>query len=134
MPDQSAIAALFGVAAERVRPAGLDRRHDAALDAAEMRSVGATERIAVAAEDIRHLQRRAHRRRSGGWRHLQPQAVERAWRAADRAGGDLGVARCGVHVAMAKQRLDNADVGAALQQVGRKAVAQRVDRDPLANS
>ena len=53
MPDQPAIAALFGMAAERDRPAGLDRRHDAALDAAEMRSVGATERIAVAAEDVR---------------------------------------------------------------------------------
>ena len=55
--DQSAIAALFDMPAERRRPARLDRRHDTPLDPAEMRAMVAAERRAVAAEDVRHLQR-----------------------------------------------------------------------------
>ena len=35
---------------------------------------------------------------------------------------------------MAEQRLDDADVGAALQQVGGEAVAQRVNGDALAET
>jgi len=54
--DQPAVAALLGMPAERGRPARLDRRHDTALEAAEMRAATATERLAVAAEDVRHLQ------------------------------------------------------------------------------
>ncbi len=47
-------------------PARLDRRHDATLGAAELGSVRLPERCAVVAEDIRHLQRGAHRAGSGG--------------------------------------------------------------------
>jgi hypothetical protein len=47
-----------------------------------MRGMGATERLVVAAEDVRRLQRRPYRHGSGRWRHLKVQAVERAWRAA----------------------------------------------------
>jgi hypothetical protein len=43
-----------------------------------MKAATATERIAVAAEDVRHLHHGTHAAASGGWRHLQPQAVERA--------------------------------------------------------
>ena len=41
MTDQPAVAALLGMPAERGRPARLDRRHDTALDAAEMRAATA---------------------------------------------------------------------------------------------
>ena len=61
--NQPAVAALLDVPSQRRRPADLDRRHDASLDPAEMSRMAATERVAVAAEDIRHLQRRTHRRR-----------------------------------------------------------------------
>ena len=43
------------VAAKRGRAAILDCRHDAPLDTTEMRGMGATERLAVAAEDVRYL-------------------------------------------------------------------------------
>ena len=42
--------------------------------------MAATERFAVAAEDIRHLQRGTHRPVSGRRRHLEAQPVERARR------------------------------------------------------
>ena len=129
--DQAAVGAVLDMPAERRRPAGLDRRHDAALGAAEMGRVGLPVRRAVAAEDVRHLQRGTHRRGSGGRRDLQPQPVERARRPADRAGRDLGVARRGLQVAVAEQGLDDADVGAALQQMRGEAVPQRVHRHPL---
>ena len=64
--NEAAIGALLGMAAERRRAAGLDRRHDATLGAAEMVGVGLPVRRAVAAEDIRHLQLGAHRAGSGG--------------------------------------------------------------------
>ena len=96
------------------RATGLDRCHDASLDPAEMRGMTATERLAMAAEDIRHLQRRAHRRGLGRRRHLQAQPVERAGRAADGVGRNLRVARRGVQAAVAEQRLNDADVSAAL--------------------
>ena len=87
-----------------------------------MSAMAATERFAVAAEDIRHLQRGTHRPVSGRWRYLEAQSVEWAWGTANGAGRDLGVTRRGVHIAMAEQRLDDADVGAALQQMGGKAM------------
>src|SRR5208283_3468104 len=46
-------------------PTRLDRRHDATLGAAELGGVRLPERCAVVAEDIRHLQRGAHRAGSG---------------------------------------------------------------------
>ena len=59
---QPAVATLLDMTAERGCPARLDRRDDATLDAAEMCSMIAQERRAVAAEHIRHLQRRSHHR------------------------------------------------------------------------
>ena len=97
--NQPAVAALLDVPSQCRRPADLDRRHDASLDPAEMSVMAAAERFAVAAEDIRHLQRRTHRRGSGRRRHLKAQPVERARRAADGAGRDLRVARRGVQAA-----------------------------------
>ena len=45
------------MAAKLGRPASPDRRHDAVLDPAEVASVRLTISVAVAAEDVRHLQR-----------------------------------------------------------------------------
>ena len=63
--NQPAVAALLDVPSERRRSAQLDRCHDTSLDPAEVSAMAATERFAVAAEDIRHLQRGTHRPVSG---------------------------------------------------------------------
>jgi len=54
------------------------------------------------------------------------QQVERALDGRDRAGGDARVARRGVELVVTQECLDDADIDAALEQVGRKAVAKRV--------
>ena len=54
--DRAAILATLDMAAERGGAANLDRRHDATLDEAHMVRVGGAPCLAVAAEDIRHLQ------------------------------------------------------------------------------
>ncbi len=48
-------------------------------------------------------------RRSGRWWYLKTQMIERTWRARDRAGRNLEIERRGVEVAMAEERLDDAD-------------------------
>ena len=60
LPRQTAVVATFEVAAERRRAAGLDGAHDLMLHAPEMTPVGLAIRRAMAAEHIRHLQRRPH--------------------------------------------------------------------------
>src|ERR1700682_1754842 len=59
------------------------------------------------------------------------QPVERALDAGDHAGGDTGIARRRVQFVVTQQRLDESDIGAILKQVGREAVAQRVQRHAL---
>jgi hypothetical protein len=54
----SAVLATFDVATERCSATNLDRRHDAALSEAYMASIGRAPRVAVATEDVRHLQLR----------------------------------------------------------------------------
>src|SRR5713101_2385648 len=56
------------------------------------------------------------------------QQVERAFDAGDHAGGDARVARRRVQFVVTQERLDDADIGVALEQVGREAVAQRMQR------
>ncbi len=75
---RAAIVALLDMAAERRRPARRDGAHDAPLDAAEMAGMRLPKRLAVAAEDIRHLQSRTP------WRPLRRAA--RPPSAAGRAG------------------------------------------------
>ena len=59
-----AVLAALDMTAERRGAADLDRRHDAQLAEAHMAGVGGTPGLAVAAEDIRHLQlRTGHGRR-----------------------------------------------------------------------
>ena len=59
------------------------------------------------------------------------QQIERALDAGDHAGGDARVARRGVQFIVAQKRLDDSDIGAALEQMGGEAVAQRVQRHAL---
>jgi len=59
----AAVVASLDMAAQPSSAAGLDRRHDAPVDAAKMPVMGNAVSRAMAAEYIRHLQRRAH---SGG--------------------------------------------------------------------
>src|SRR3954447_26964178 len=54
------------------------------------------------------------------------QPVERAFDRRDHAGGDTGIASRRVQFVVTQQRLDESDIGAVLEQVGREAVAQRV--------
>src|SRR5580658_2069051 len=61
----------------------------------------------------------------------RPQVRERALHLAEGLQSDARVERRGVELLVAEQHLDDADVGAALQQVGGEAVAQGVERDPL---
>jgi hypothetical protein len=57
---RAAIIALLDMPAECCRPARRDGAHYAPLDAAEMPGTCLPKRLAVAAEDIRHLQSRSH--------------------------------------------------------------------------
>jgi hypothetical protein len=56
------ILATFDMTAERRRSAGFDRRHDAALSRGQTAGLIDTIGGAVAAEDVRHLERGPHAR------------------------------------------------------------------------
>src|ERR1700741_1401053 len=56
---------------------------------------------------------------------------ERAGHCAYRSGRNLGVEGGVLQLGVAEQNLDDADVDAVLQQMGGKAVTQRVRSDPL---
>ena len=58
--DHAAVIALLDVTAERRGAASLDRGHDAALVRQEPTALCGTERIAVAAENVRHFERGTH--------------------------------------------------------------------------
>src|SRR5439155_27223983 len=73
---------------------------------------------------------RGNGRASAG--HLQ-QKVERARHLAERADGDAGVERRRIEL-LVSQHLDDADIGLLLQEMGGKAVSQRVNTDPLGNA
>src|SRR5215472_14850038 len=66
-------------------------------------------------------------------RHLQQQ-VERARHLADRADGDAGAERGGVELLVPEQDLDNPDIGLLLQQMGGKAVPQRMNPDAFGDA
>jgi hypothetical protein len=86
---------------------------------------------AMAAENIRHLNRANHGVGSRAGRHLEIEPVERAFGFGDGGGCHLSVQRRRCHLLMAEQHLDDAQIGPRLQQVGGKAVTQGVDGDRL---
>src|SRR5579863_4907527 len=131
-----ALLAAHDMAAERRRATALDRRHDLELAEAHMAGIGFTPCRAMAAEDIRDLQRRTrHACRASGGRLAfvarPDEAIERARDLADDLGCNLGIARGGIELDVAEQRLDHADVDVVLQQMRRKAVPKRMRRYTL---
>jgi len=127
--DLTAVGALFDMATERWRAASLDGGHDPPLPVGQRGGVFGVKGGTMVAEDVRHLQRGPHGEGSAGRRHRDAKAIQRVGRVDDQMGDDLGVTRRGRQPGMAKQRLDDADVGVALQQMGGKAVPQRRGSD-----
>jgi hypothetical protein len=80
--------------------------HGTPLYPAEMSIVVATERFAVVAEDICHLQRRTHTLRA---MVLPLGASVAVFSPANSAGRDMGIARLAVHVALDGLGLNDAD-------------------------
>src|SRR5271157_4035335 len=62
------------------------------------------------------------------------QQVERALDVGDHAGRDARVARRRVQFVVTKQRLDDSDIGTAIEQMSCKAVPKRVQRHGLLDS
>src|ERR1700692_4462387 len=62
------------------------------------------------------------------------QQVERALDAGDHAGGDARVARRRIQFVVTKQRLDDSDIGTAIEQMSCKAVPKRVQCHGLLDS
>src|SRR5262252_6649129 len=60
-------------------------------------------------------------------RHAQ--AIERALDLGDQPGCNAGVAGRRLELLVSEQRLNHANVGAALKQMGREAVAKRMQRE-----
>ena len=89
--DLAAVVALLDVAAERRGAARLDGRHDAALVGQEPTTLRDAERLAMAAEDVRHLQYGTHEAALVGRDDLQGQRVERTRCSGDQAGRDLSI-------------------------------------------
>lgn len=124
--DRPAGPAALDMAAQFGGPAQLDGAHRTALDASEMTVMSLPIRLAMAAEDIRHLQSRRHgRNRSARRYYLDVQPVEQARCAPDEAVRDLGIAPRRGQIVVAEQHLDNANVGAVLQQMRGEAVPER---------
>jgi hypothetical protein len=69
---------------------------------------------------------------SGGRRHREMQAIERAGGAGDDVGRHAGIDRCRRQPAMAEQHLDDADIGSGFEQMRGEAVPQCVNGDRLA--
>ena len=59
--------------------------------------------------------------------------IQRAGGGADLGGGNAQIAGGGSQAAMAEQELDSTDVGALLEKVNGKCVAQRMRRDGFGN-
>jgi hypothetical protein len=89
--------------------------------------------VAVAAEDVRHLELHLHCRPSSNGGQGQIETIERARNRADRGGGDVQVAGSARQPAVTEQQLDGADVRAGLEE-GSESVAQRVHGDVLADA
>ena len=130
-PGCAAIVALFDMAAERSRAAGGDGAHDASFHPTDVAGVCLAKQLAVAAEDVRHIQSGRHDPASGGRNDFDIQAIERALRLADRGVGNQRITCGRRQMSVAEQHLDDADVRAILQKMRRKAVPQDMHGDAL---
>jgi len=111
--DLAAVLALLDVPAEHRGAARLDGGHDAALGLREPAALRRAERIAVAAENIRHFQDGAHVPGSVWRDYLNRELIERAGCARDEIRRNLSVARSRSQVAMSQQSLDDANIDPA---------------------
>ena len=102
--------------------------------------VGTPKRLAVRAEDVGDVTARrtgwgmrVHARHSGlrGRGDLCGDRIERGTGRGDQARADVHVARGGADGGVSKQDLDDAQVGAGFQAVGRKGVAQGIPVLPM---
>src|SRR6516162_5848426 len=130
------VLAARDISAERRRAAALDRSHHLQLVEAHMPAVGVTPSRTVIAENVRDLQswlshgRGGLRRRRllgvspGTLAARHAQAIERALDLGDQPGGNAGVARRRLQLLVSEQRLNHANVRAALKQMGGEAVAK----------
>ena len=132
--DLAAVGTPLGMAAEHRRAASLDSAHDATLPVGQGRGVLGAIGGAVAAEDIRHLERGLHGECSAGRRYREAEAIQRAGGVGDQVCGDLGVACRGGQPGVAQQHLDDADVGADLEQVGVKLSGMKASTDVATRS
>src|SRR5450755_7208 len=128
--------------AKRRRAAVLDGTHHLQLVEADVTDVGATPRRSVVAEDIRDLQGWTGHDRGLLRRRLAfpilpellarlGQKIEGALNTGDHAGGDTGVARRRVQLVVTQQRLDNANISTAFEQMGGKGMSKRMQRYAL---
>ena len=96
-----------------------------------MAGIGFTPSRSMVAENVRNLQNWTdHQRRvsSGRLVRLVDKMIKRAGDVADRIGRDLRVARCRIEFGMSKQHLDHTNIDILLQEMGGKAVPQRMRR------
>ena len=118
------------MAAKLRRATGFDSGHCFELPKAQMPGVGLAPGGPVAAEDIRNLQRGTrHSLRRLSSLLSQAKPVQRAHHLADRGGGHARVKRRRVQLRMAKQNLNHPDIDILLQQMGGKAMPQRMRRN-----
>ena len=109
---------LFDVAAQGGGATAFNRAHHATLPTAQGIGVLLTIGEPGLTEDIRHFEPSGtHASEMRGWRRPRwrfnyRQHIERAGRGADRAGGDLQIARGRRQAAMSEQQLDGAHIGA----------------------
>ena len=101
--DLAAVLALLDMPAERRGAARLDGGHDAALGLREPAALHRAESVAVAAEDVRHLQYGAHVPGSVWRDYLNRELIERAGRARDEIRRNLCVARSRSQVAVSER-------------------------------
>ena len=103
-----------------------------------MAGIGPAPCRAVAAEDVRDLQRWTRHEaalQAGGSACLELRdAIERAHDLLDRLGGDAGVERRGVELGMTEQDLDHPDIDVLLEQMGGEAVTQAYAGTPACRS
>ena len=138
VPDapMAAVVALLDVAAEGGGAALLDGGHHAALRRRERGSDLGPEGVAVAAEDLRHGE-------CGAW-HGEcsvdglgacwcgpREQIQRTCGRADRGGRDPQVLRRRLQAPVAEQELNRAQVGAGLEEMDRKRMAERMRRNRL---
>ncbi len=115
---EAAIVAALDVTAEPRRAASRDRADHTPLDAPEMSGVRSLVSFAVAAQDVGQFERRPNAHCLFRRRHVQREPIQGARRIGDDVARDACVARRRRQMLVAQQHLDDADVDAALQQMG----------------